>query len=97
MIADLKLCYASFANRRDLLLPLSSRWESASGSMSRCTVLFTPSWLSELPFPEANRLVAISETWTDGISPMSYPDYLTGRLRSIRSMRSRSHVVMTLT
>jgi len=32
--------------------------------------------LSELPFPEADRLVAISETWTDGISPMSYPDYL---------------------
>jgi predicted permease len=32
--------------------------------------------LSELPFPEANRLVAISETWPDGISPMSYPDYL---------------------
>src|SRR6266702_397383 len=32
--------------------------------------------LSELPFPEADRLLAISETWTDGISPMSYPDYL---------------------
>ena len=32
--------------------------------------------LSELPFPEADRLVAISETWADGISPMSYPDYL---------------------
>jgi putative ABC transport system permease protein len=32
--------------------------------------------LSELPFPEADRLVAISETWPDGISPMSYPDYL---------------------
>src|SRR5437867_4097728 len=32
--------------------------------------------LSELPFPEPDRLVAISETWPDGISPMSYPDYL---------------------
>jgi putative ABC transport system permease protein len=32
--------------------------------------------LSDLPFPEADRLVAISETWADGISPMSYPDYL---------------------
>jgi putative ABC transport system permease protein len=32
--------------------------------------------LSQLPFPEADRLVAISETWADGISPMSYPDYL---------------------
>jgi predicted permease len=32
--------------------------------------------LSELPFPGADRLVAISETWADGISPMSYPDYL---------------------
>jgi len=32
--------------------------------------------LSELPFPEADRLVAISETWADGISPTSYPDYL---------------------
>ena len=32
--------------------------------------------LSELPFPEADRLVAISEAWADGISPMSYPDYL---------------------
>ena len=32
--------------------------------------------LSELPFPDADRLVAISETWADGISPMSYPDYL---------------------
>jgi predicted permease len=32
--------------------------------------------LSELPFPEADRLVAISETWPDGISSMSYPDYL---------------------
>ena len=32
--------------------------------------------LSELPFPEADRLVSISETWADGISPMSYPDYL---------------------
>jgi putative ABC transport system permease protein len=32
--------------------------------------------LSELPFPEGDRLVAISETWADSISPMSYPDYL---------------------
>ena len=32
--------------------------------------------LSELPFPEADRLVAISEAWADGISPTSYPDYL---------------------
>ena len=32
--------------------------------------------LSELPFPEADRLVAISEVWGDGISPTSYPDYL---------------------
>src|SRR6266404_9903542 len=32
--------------------------------------------LSELPFPEADRLVAISEAWRDNISPMSYPDYL---------------------
>lgn len=32
--------------------------------------------LSELPFPEPDRLVAISETWAGDISPMSYPDYL---------------------
>lgn len=32
--------------------------------------------LSELPFPEADRLVAISEAWADNISPTSYPDYL---------------------
>jgi putative ABC transport system permease protein len=32
--------------------------------------------LSELPFPEANRLVAISEQWADSVSPISYPDYL---------------------
>jgi putative ABC transport system permease protein len=32
--------------------------------------------LSELPFPEADRLVAISEVWRDNISPTSYPDYL---------------------
>jgi putative ABC transport system permease protein len=32
--------------------------------------------LSELPFPEASRLVAISETSADNISPTSYPDYL---------------------
>jgi putative ABC transport system permease protein len=32
--------------------------------------------LSELPFPKANRLVAISEAWRDNISPTSYPDYL---------------------
>src|SRR5260370_40287574 len=32
--------------------------------------------LSELPVPEANRLVAISEAWRDNISPTSYPDYL---------------------
>ncbi len=32
--------------------------------------------LSELPFPEADRVVAISEAWADGISPISYPDYL---------------------
>jgi putative ABC transport system permease protein len=32
--------------------------------------------VSELPFPEADRLVAISEVWGDGISPTSYPDYL---------------------
>ena len=43
--------------------------------MSRCKVLFTPSCCLSF-LPEANRLVAISETWTDGISPMSYPDYL---------------------
>ncbi|HEY4271194.1 MAG TPA: ABC transporter permease [Candidatus Udaeobacter sp.] len=32
--------------------------------------------LSRLPFPEADRLVGISETWPDGVSPTSYPDYL---------------------
>src|SRR2546421_11695504 len=32
--------------------------------------------LSELPFPEADRVVAISEAWADGISPISHPDYL---------------------
>ena len=32
--------------------------------------------LSELPFPEPDRLVAISEAWRDNISPISYPDYL---------------------
>jgi putative ABC transport system permease protein len=32
--------------------------------------------LSELPFPEADRLVAISEAWRDNVSPTSYPDYL---------------------
>ena len=35
--------------------------------------------LSELPFPEADRLVAISEAWRDNISPTSYPDYLDWR------------------
>jgi len=32
--------------------------------------------LSELPFPEADRLVAISEASRDNISPTSYPNYL---------------------
>jgi len=32
--------------------------------------------LSELPFPEADRLVAIWETYPDNISPISYLDYL---------------------
>jgi putative ABC transport system permease protein len=35
--------------------------------------------LSELPFPEADRLVAVSEAWADNISPISYPDYLDWR------------------
>jgi len=38
--------------------------------------IFQATLLSELPFPEADRLVAISEVWGDGISPTSYPDYL---------------------
>jgi putative ABC transport system permease protein len=32
--------------------------------------------LSELPYPEPDRLVAISEIWGDNVSPTSYPDYL---------------------
>jgi predicted permease len=32
--------------------------------------------LSELPYPEPDRLVAISETWGGNVSPTSYPDYL---------------------
>ena len=32
--------------------------------------------LSELPYPEPDRLVAISEAWGDNVSPTSYPDYL---------------------
>ena len=32
--------------------------------------------LSELPFPEGDRLVAVWEKYPDEISPMSYPDYL---------------------
>jgi putative ABC transport system permease protein len=36
--------------------------------------------LSELPFPDADRLVAISEAWRDNISPTSYPDYLDWRV-----------------
>jgi putative ABC transport system permease protein len=35
--------------------------------------------LSELPYPEADRLVAISEAWASNISPISYPDYLDWR------------------
>jgi MacB-like periplasmic core domain len=32
--------------------------------------------LSELPYLEPDRLVAISETWGGNVSPTSYPDYL---------------------
>jgi putative ABC transport system permease protein len=32
--------------------------------------------LSELPYPEPDRLVAISAAWADNVSPTSYPDYL---------------------
>src|SRR6267378_903955 len=32
--------------------------------------------LSELPYPESDRLVAISERWGGNVSPTSYPDYL---------------------
>ena len=32
--------------------------------------------LSELPYPEPDRLVAISEIWGGNVSPTSYPDYL---------------------
>jgi putative ABC transport system permease protein len=32
--------------------------------------------LSELPYPEPDRLVAIWEKWADNVSPTSYPDYL---------------------
>jgi len=32
--------------------------------------------LSELPYPEPDRLVAISEAWGGNVSPTSYPDYL---------------------
>lgn len=32
--------------------------------------------LSELPYPEPDRLVAISETWAGNVSPTSFPDYL---------------------
>jgi hypothetical protein len=35
--------------------------------------------LSELPYPEADRLVAVSEMWASNISPVSYPDYLDWR------------------
>src|SRR6266566_199879 len=35
--------------------------------------------LSELPYPEPDRLVAISETGGGDISPTSYPDYLDWR------------------
>jgi putative ABC transport system permease protein len=35
--------------------------------------------LSELPYPEADRLVAISEMGASNISPTSYPDYLDWR------------------
>jgi predicted permease len=32
--------------------------------------------LSELPYPEPDRLVTISEIWGGNVSPTSYPDYL---------------------
>jgi predicted permease len=32
--------------------------------------------LSELPYAEPDRLVAISETWAGNVSPTSFPDYL---------------------
>jgi putative ABC transport system permease protein len=35
--------------------------------------------LSELPYPEPDGLVAISETWGGNVSPTSYPDYLDWR------------------
>ena len=53
--------------------------------------------LSELPFPEADRLVAISEAWRENISPHRIRITWTGKLRSILSRRSQSHAVMTST